>query len=236
MISCYHLSVPDPRGQLLFDDVSFEIPDGTWTELTGPSGCGKSVLFSLMSLQRSPDQGMLVVQGRNLPRCTQAKIAQLRRAMGVCEQLPRLLDDRTVLENLLLPFIARGQTRGAPEQAHEGLDRAGIANLANLRAGALTQPERRMVGILRATLGSPAGILIDGGLDGLDEGPKKRAQQLLRAAHRQGSSIFLFGHAWTGSTTGRGMELRIEAGQIDRVTRSLQAPAPEAVRSPERRR
>jgi ABC-type ATPase involved in cell division len=227
MISCYHLSIPSPRGTLLFDDVSFEISDGSWVEITGPSGCGKSALFALMSLQRSPEQGMLVVQGRNLPRCTPAKIAQLRRALGVCEQLPRLLEDRTVVENLLLPFIARGATRGAPEQVHEGIERAGLAALANLPASALTQPERRMVGILRATLGNPAGVLIDGGLDGLDEGEKKRAQQLLRAAHRQGSTIFLFGHSWTGSTSGRGVELRIANPHIDYITRSLQAPTPE---------
>lgn len=228
MISCYHLSIPDPRGGLLFDDVSFEITDGSWTELTGPSGCGKSVLFSLMSLQRSPEQGMFVVQGRNLPRCTETKIAQLRRALGVCEQTPRLLEDRTVLENLLLPFVARNQTRGAPELVQEGIERAGLSALSGLRAGALTLPERRMVGILRATLGNPAGILIDGGLDGLDEGPKKRAQQLLRAAHRQGATIFLFGQEWTGSTSGRGVELRIAQGRIDHITRTIQqAPAPE---------
>jgi ABC-type lipoprotein export system ATPase subunit len=238
MISCYHLSAPNTRkpGSPLFDNISFEIPDGSWAEITGPSGCGKSLLFAVMSLQLAPTQGTLIVQGRNLPRCTPSRIAELRRSLGICAQQPSLLDDRTTFENLLVPFVAREQLHHAPELVHAALQRAELSHLADLPARSLTLPERRLVTILRACLGDPAAILIDGGLDHLDEPSRRRAQQLLRAQHRQGATIFLFHSAWTSSTTGRSVELRISTPNLEVVERSaLHAPSPEATaRGPRR--
>ena len=78
MISCYHLNIPHPRRDgALLDDVSFELEQGSWADITGESGCGKSVLFELLSLRLLTREGTLIVGGRNLDRLPRRKLESL---------------------------------------------------------------------------------------------------------------------------------------------------------------
>ncbi|MEC9442702.1 MAG: ATP-binding cassette domain-containing protein [Myxococcota bacterium] len=230
MISCYHLNIPHPRRDgALLDDVSFELEQGSWADITGESGCGKSVLFELLSLRLLTREGTLIVGGRNLDRLPRRKLESLRRRIGACAQKPSLLEDRTVLENLLLPLVARGETRRAAQQVEVVIEALELGALRNMPLEALTESERRVVAIGRACVGTPAMILIDGGVEGLDPAWKKRARSYLRKLHLEGSTVILFSREAVGPMTGRGVELRLEDGRVEPTERSLHAPAPEHI-------
>ncbi len=228
MISCFHLKVQHPRQEgMLLDDVSFEIETGGWAEFTGESGCGKSAIFSMLSLRTIPKEGTLIVAGRNLSRLPQRKLERLRAKIGSCAQTPRLLEDRTVVENLLLPFVARNQLKKAPRHVDEVIEQLELGALRDLPVRMLSESERRVVGIARACVGDPAMILIDGGFEYLDLVWKKRVRAHLRRLHREGRTVVLFGRESVGPMTGRGVEFRITQSSIEPVERSVHAPSPE---------
>ena len=169
---------------MLFDDLGFELEAGAWADITGESGSGKSVLFRVLSLRERLAQGTLIVAGRNTSRLSRRRFEGLRRRIGACEQDAMLLEDRSVVENLLVPFIARGETRRAPAKVDSLLETLDIKRWAKLQVSTLTPSEKRVVAIARACVGEPSMIMIDGGLDGLGPEWTKKLRQHLRRLHR----------------------------------------------------
>ena len=193
MISCFHLKVPHPyRQRPLLDDVSLEIEKGEFVEIVGPAGAGKSVLFSLLSLRAKAAYGKCIIGGRNLERLDSGGLAELRSKIGSCAQRPEFLEERTVLENLILPLVARSISDGALEEVEALIKDTGLEPLAKTLAGGLSDAERRLAGIFRALVGSPSLVLIDGGLAGLGE-LRDDARAALAAAYKAGATVILTG-------------------------------------------
>jgi ABC-type lipoprotein export system ATPase subunit len=194
MISCYQLTVPGTeRTGPLFEDVSFEVEEGEWVEFVGPAASGKTALYRVLGLEARPLGGRLVIGGRNLARLDEAGLVELRREMGTCREDVELLEDRSVIENLVVPLVVRGKASRASDAADRLLDRAGIASLRDIPVGELSAGERRLVGLLRAAIGRPRAILIDGGLGRLDGQLLEAATEALVRSHQQGSAVYLFG-------------------------------------------
>lgn len=215
MISCYHLTVPDPHGDTpIFDDVGFEVDDGEWVEIVGPSGAGKSLLYAILALERRPRRGKVVVAGRNLDRMDRAGLAALRQDLGTCRQRVALLEERTVIENLVLPLVVRGETNRAAQVAERLLETVGWSHLRDRPAGSLSVGRQRAVGILRAVIGAPRIVAVDGSLDTLQKPERDASLRLLRDAHARGSAILLFGQNSTGVSDKETTEFRLEGGEL----------------------
>lgn len=228
MISCYHLNIKHPRTSgMLFDDLGFELETGAWADITGENGSGKSVLFRVLSLRARLDQGTLIVAGRNTSRLSRRRFEGLRRRIGACEQDALLLEDRSVVENLLVPFIARGETRRAPAKVDHLLETLDIKRWAKLQVSTLTPSEKRVVAIARACVGEPSIVMIDGGLEGLTPEWTKKLRQHLRRLHREGRTVLIFSQQAIGPMLGDGVELRLEDGRLEQIERSLRVPNPE---------
>ena len=230
MISCYHLSLGDPRagGALLLDDVSFEIPTNAWAEVLGRAGSGKSLLFGVCSLRYRAKGASLIVGKRNLARLTPGKLAQVRATIGSCAQPPVLLERRSVIENLLLPFVVRGEQDGALGKIEETLERLELRGLRDVPVHATTPQERQLVGLMRACLGRPKVLLLDDAIAGLDPLYKKRALSLISGCHRQGATVVLFGRERVAPRAVDVLELHLEDGHLRPVERAGQTPTPEA--------
>lgn len=228
MISCYHLCIPHPyKDGALFDDASFDIPKGAWAEVLGQGSSGKSILFSILSLRQRATQATLILYGCNILRLRRGKLEELRRRIGSCAQYPVMLEERSVLENLLLPLLVRGSKKSARDEAMHVLDELNLCHLCDVKASALTTQERRLIGLARTTLSSPELILVDGGVEGLDMHFRKRGMQLLKRMHRQGCTVVLFAREATSSLGGIKLDLRLEGGQVRMCTRATHAPCPE---------
>lgn len=162
MISCFQLDIPNPRTEApLFDGASFEVESGQWAEIQGSSGAGKTVLFSLLSLRSRTDNVKLIIAGRNASRLGSDGLAELRKRIGSCPEEPHYLEHRSLVENLLIPFVARGEHRRAYETVSELLVRVGMDEFADVKMKNLSLTERSAAGVLRALVGEPDVVLLD---------------------------------------------------------------------------
>lgn len=230
IISCFHLAVraDGDRHRKLIDDVSLELPTGSWNEVIGEPGAGKSVLFAVLSLRLEPDDGKLLLGGRNLGRLSSRGVADLRRTMTSCGQWPLLLDDRTVLENLVLPFVVRGEPSRAASTCEALLEEVGLSKLRDIRVGRLGHEERLMVGALRALAPEPSLVLLDGVLEQLSEPRARQLVRLLQQRNLAGGTVVLFGRE-ESSNARRGTVYRLHEGQIDSVAQpQMHERVPEA--------
>jgi len=115
MISASAVSKRYPEGLQALSDVSFEIDAGEMVFITGHSGAGKSTLFRLLAAIERPTSGSIVVNGQNLAALSKSAIPYLRRNFGLIFQDQKLLFDRSVLDNVLLPLAIVGlPAREAP--------------------------------------------------------------------------------------------------------------------------
>ncbi|RBL11950.1 cell division ATP-binding protein FtsE, partial [Xanthomonas oryzae pv. oryzae] len=98
-------------GHQALTDVSFEVADGEMLFVTGHSGAGKSTLLKLIHLSERPSQGAVLLGERNLLTVRGRQIPLHRRQVGAVYQDHRLLNDRSIAENVALPLILRGTRR-----------------------------------------------------------------------------------------------------------------------------
>src|SRR5512134_1182609 len=100
MIQFFRVSKRYPSGQVALDDISFGIDKGEFCFLTGASGAGKTTLLRLIFREETPSEGQIVVNGRNVGAVPRSKIPYLRRSIGVVFQDFRLIERKTVSENV----------------------------------------------------------------------------------------------------------------------------------------
>src|ERR1700693_2280771 len=111
MIRFSHAYKVFPNGFQGLRDISFEIEKGEFVFLTGPSGAGKTTLFRLISGFDRPSSGAVNVLGFDVAALRENEIPYFRRRIGVIYQDFRLLRDRTVMENVSMPLLVRGESR-----------------------------------------------------------------------------------------------------------------------------
>lgn len=215
IISCFHVST---ESNSALNGVSIDVGRGTWTEIIGPAGAGKSALFTVMSLRARPPSGKLVIGGRNFQKIRSADVAEVRRLIGSCGQTPLFLEDRSVIENLVLPFVVRGEPRMALEACEEALESIAMMSLRDRRVGDLSFQERAALGVIRAAVGRTEVVLIDGVLELLDRRLRESLMDFLRTKHLAGTAIVLFGSDFTNNAR-KGRRFRMESGQIFEVER-----------------
>jgi putative ABC transport system ATP-binding protein len=161
------------------DDASLDVEAGEWVVLRGPSGSGKTTLLALLGAMMRPTSGEVLLEGEPTSRLRDAHRAEVRRTtVGFVFQDLQLLEDLSVSENVLLPFVPLGVKPEHEVRAGALLDRFGIGSLAHVKARQLSGGERQRVAIARALLGDPKILLLDEPTAHLDD---ERAAQLLEA-------------------------------------------------------
>lgn len=205
-----HVELGDTR---LLDSIRLDVDSASWTEIVGPSGSGKSLLFDILSLRGRPLAGHLVFEGRNLDRVNPAELPRLRQSLGSCAESPIVLEQRTVLENLVLPFVVRGQTEVALEEAEAALEAVELSALRHSIVAELSRQQTWAVGVVRACLGDPSAIVIDSALDYLEPRLRAPCLELLKDKHLAGAAVVLLGRDFTDNVRS-GTRYRIEDGVL----------------------
>ncbi|MER7334811.1 MULTISPECIES: ABC transporter ATP-binding protein [unclassified Micromonospora] len=184
------------EGPPALHDVSLTVQPGESVAVLGPSGSGKSTLLNLLAGLDRPNAGTVAVTGTRLEKLGEAASARFRRAhVGLVFQFFNLLDDLTVLDNVLLPAqLAGAPARAAREHAARLLDSLGIARHAHAYPGRLSGGERQRVAVARALINRPALLLADEPTGALDTASGEDVRHLLDELHHSGQTIVLVTH------------------------------------------
>src|SRR3990167_7853924 len=127
MIALNHVSKRYPGGHQALHDVGFTIDAGELAFITGPSGAGKTTLLKLLVAIERPTAGSVIVNGQNVGALKPRAVPFLRRNFGLVFQDHKLLFDRTVFDNVLLPLNVVGyEHREAARRVRAALDKVGL--------------------------------------------------------------------------------------------------------------
>ena len=195
MISASALTKHYPHGIEALKDVSFEISDGEMVFITGHSGAGKSTLFRLLAAIEKPTSGSIVVDGQNIAALRRRAIPYLRRKLGLIFQDQKLLFDRSVLDNVLLPLSVVGlPARDAQRRARAALDKVGLLARERARPIALSGGEQQRLAIARAVVNRPSLLLADEPTANLDSDSAGQILDLFRSFHQVGVTLVVATH------------------------------------------
>ncbi|OIJ43676.1 MULTISPECIES: cell division ATP-binding protein FtsE [Massilia] len=204
----------DARGAYALHDVSLDIAKGELVYLAGPSGAGKSTLMKMVAAVERPSSGKVIVNGQDIGRIKPAGIPFLRRNIGIVFQQQRLLNDRNILANTMLPLLVTGaRTADAAQRARAALDRVGLLDRAKAMPLELSGGEQQRVAVARAIVNRPQIILADEPTANLDRVAADKVLDALRAFHAAGVTCVISTHdeqVLAGSTR----VIRLEQGQL----------------------
>ena len=215
MISASAITKRYPHGLEALHDVSFEIGDGEMVFITGHSGAGKSTLFRLLSAIEKPTSGSIVINGQNIAALRRKAIPYLRRNLGMIFQDQKLLFDRSVLDNVLLPLAIVGMpTREAHRRARAALDKVGLLDRERDRPIALSGGEQQRLAIARAVVNRPSIILADEPTANLDSDSASNILDIFGSFHQVGVTLIIATHdpQWMARLAPR--VLRLEHGHL----------------------
>lgn len=177
------------------ESVSFTIPQGEFAYLIGPTGSGKTTIFRLIIRDLTPTDGSIMLGEWDIIKLPKKKVPILRRKVGVIFQDLKLLFDRTVSENVMLPLLFSGvKEKEAHERALEALTEVGLADSIDKFPVQLSGGERQRVAIARALVFRPEILLADEPTGNLDIKTSQQIVELLKAINKKGTTIFMATH------------------------------------------
>jgi len=171
------------RPRRVLDAVSFEVAEGESLAIVGPSGCGKSTLLNLMGLLDTPTSGTLKMSGQDVASFTEGEAARFRAShVGFVFQMHHLLPQCTVLENVLVPTLAKPageRASAARDRAMSLLEKVGLRDLSRKFPSQLSGGERQRIAVLRALINQPKVVLADEPTGALDQANAGMVRDLL---------------------------------------------------------
>ena len=176
-------------------DISLTVEKGELVFLAGPSGAGKSTLLKMIAAVERPTSGQVIVNGQDITRIKPVAVPFLRRNLGLIFQQQRLLTDRSILANVMLPLLVTGASRSQAEQrARAALEKVGLADRADAQPLALSGGEQQRVSIARAIVNRPQMILADEPTANLDRASANKVLDALKAFNSVGVTCLISSH------------------------------------------
>ncbi len=175
--------------------VSFEIRHGELVVLSGHSGAGKSTLLKLIPAIERPSSGTVRINGQDVSRLPQRAIPYLRRNLGLVLQESRLLFDRPVFDNVMLPLVITGHPpRDAARRVAAALDRVGLGGRDKEMPAGLSGGEQQRVAIARAIVNRPSILIADEPTAHLDPAYAKEIATLFKSFNGAGVTVIVSTH------------------------------------------
>lgn len=158
-------------GNMLFENVTFEMPKSRAVWVRSPGGRGKSTLLRLLSGLISPQQGQVLINGESVSAMSFEEFLPYRLAMGYGFDMGGLLNNKTIFENLLLPLQYHKITdeEDAASRVQEAIDMFGMGSVKDLRPYAVSGSQRKLACIIRAFIHWPQVVFLDDPVTGLKE-------------------------------------------------------------------
>jgi cell division transport system ATP-binding protein len=184
---------PDAGEALI--DVSFRLAHGEMAFLTGRSGAGKSTLLKVIAMMEQCSRGQVFLDGKDITRAGERKIPYLRRNLGLIFQDYKLLNDRTVFDNVALPLIITGTShQEIARRVRAALDKVSLLGKEKKYPLALSGGEQQRVGIARAIVNKPKLILADEPTGNLDPDLSAEVMSMFEQFMQVGVTVLIATH------------------------------------------
>jgi len=198
-------------------DVTVEIPAGEFVFLIGPSGSGKTTFLRLLIRDLMPSEGTVMIDAADIGKLTSNNLYLLRRKVGIVFQDFKLLQDRTVFENVAMVLEILGKKDAEIEQGVMNvLDLVGLADKRNLFPVQLSAGEMQRTSIARAIVGGPKILLADEPTGNLDPDTAWGIMDILEEVHSLGTTVIVASHNAEIVNKMRKRTLTIQHGKVTR--------------------
>lgn len=195
MVSFSSVAKRYPGGQEALRNVSFSLEPGELAFVTGRSGAGKSTLLKLIPAIERPTSGSVIVNGQNVGALKRAAVPYLRRNIGIVFQDQKLLYDRSVFDNVMLPLAFSGHApREAERRARAALDKVGLLGREKLNPIQLSGGEQQRVAIARAVVNRPTLLIGDEPTANLDSESATLILEVLLGFNQVGVTVLIATH------------------------------------------
>lgn len=195
MIEMYHVYMAYQKEANALEDINLKVQKGDFILLTGQSGAGKSTLLKLITCQEQATRGQILVNGRNIAKIRHSSIPYLRRNTGIVFQDFKLLNRKTIMENVALPLEIIGKNkREVKHKVWNILKRVGLQHKMGSFPLQLSGGEQQRVAIARALVNDPTILLADEPTGNLDPENAGYIMELIRKANARGTTIMLATH------------------------------------------
>jgi len=195
MIQLHNVSMSYQSDAAALNGINLRIPRGEFAFLTGVSGAGKSTLLKLLYVELVPSRGQVLIDGQNVNRLSRRQIPYLRRTIGVVFQDFKLLNNRTVFENVAITLEVLGWSKkDIGKKVYHILKQVGLEHKINSTPMRLSGGEQQRVALARALVNDPKILLADEPTGNLDEENKEHILNIFKEANIRGTTVVVATH------------------------------------------
>ncbi|MEK6735241.1 MAG: cell division ATP-binding protein FtsE [Pseudomonadota bacterium] len=195
MISFKNISKRFPDGFVALNNIDLTIETGEMVFITGHSGAGKSTLLKLIAAIERPTSGSITISGQNIAQLKYSAIPFLRRKIGFIFQDHKLLFDRNVFDNVLLPLqIGSFDNNMVTSRVRAALDKVGLLRKERAMPVTLSGGERQRLCIARAVVHRPIILIADEPTGNLDIEYARDIMEMFKSFHQVGVTVLIATH------------------------------------------
>ncbi len=195
LIQIYNVCKAYQKDSSALQDITLKIGAGEFVYITGPSGAGKSTLLKLLYGAEKPSRGQILIDGQNITRMPPTRIALLRRKLGIVFQDFKLLNSRSIFENVAFPLEVQGRRRiEVGKKVYQALQHVGLEHKLHRRPLELSGGEQQRVAIARALVVDPLVLIADEPTGNLDPEVTLEIMELFKGANARGSTVLMATH------------------------------------------
>ncbi len=215
MINFVNVSKRYPETGDVLRNVSFHLKRGEIAFLTGHSGAGKSTLLRLIAAMEKCSRGQVLLDGQDIGHAKESQLPYIRRKMGFIYQDYKLLQDRTVFDNVALPLIIAGfGHHEITRRVRAALDKVSLNGKEKKYPFALSGGEQQRVGIARAVVNKPPIIIADEPTGNLDPDLSEEIMFLFGQFQQVGVTVLIASHDISLITQLNHRVLKLDHGQL----------------------
>jgi len=202
----------------LLENVSFDVRPGEFVFLVGQTGAGKSTLLRLIYMDLMPTKGVVSVGKYSSAHILPVEVPYLRRSLGIIFQDFRLLDDRSVFDNVAFTLHVTGTpSKQIKKSVLKTLADVGLSHQKNKMPHELSGGEQQRVVIARALVNNPLFLLADEPTGNLDPGTSKEILSILKDINTRGTAIVMATHNYELVRKMNERILQIKGGKVFEV-------------------
>jgi cell division transport system ATP-binding protein len=195
MIQLVNVTKSYGRESVALREMSVHVEKGEFIYVTGPSGAGKTTFLSMLYGASRPTRGQILINGKNITRMSARQIPYLRRTIGVVFQDFKLLNSRSVYENVAFALEAQGKKRyEVSKKVYQALKEVGLEHRLQRLPIELSGGEQQRIAIARALVVDPLILLADEPSGNLDQEVTLEIMELFKRANARGTTVLLATH------------------------------------------